>query len=1236
MGYNNRVQQLIKETNNRILILDGAMGTMIQRLKLSEEDYRGNRFHDWHSPLKGNNDLLTLTQPDAIRQIHLDYLHAGSDIIETNTFNSTTIAMADYHMEDLVHELNYEAAKLARAATEQVSKQDPSLPRFVAGAIGPTNRTASISPDVNDPALRNITFDQLVASYYQAARGLWLGGVDIFMIETIFDTLNAKAAVFAVLKLFEQENFKLPIMISGTISDLSGRTLSGQTIEALYYSLRHASPFAFGLNCGLGASQLRNYIANLSKIAECHISAYPNAGLPNEFGEYDETPAEMASSLSEWAQEGLLNFVGGCCGSTPEHIAAIKQAVVTAKPRSAQLITPSCRLSGLEPLNIDGNSLFVNVGERTNVSGSAKFLRLIKNQQFEEALEVARDQVENGAQIIDVNMDEAMLDSEQAMTTFVNLIASMPEISRIPIMIDSSKWSVIEAGLKCIQGKGIINSISLKEGEAEFIRQATLAKRYGAAVVIMAFDEQGQADSLARRLKIVDRCYKILVDELNFEDEDLIFDLNIFAVATGIPEHDSYAFDFIEATRKVRQKYPRVLLSGGVSNVSFSFRGNNIVREAMHAVFLYHAIQAGLTMGIVNAGQLAIYSDIDSKLRSAVEAVILNQSPEAGEQLLTLALAYANSKGSDKKQKDLAWRELGVKERISHALVEGNDKYIEQDVEAARALFDKPIEVIEGPLMDGMNIVGDLFGEGKMFLPQVVRSARVMKKAVGYLTPFIEASKQGNAETHHKGVIVLATVKGDVHDIGKNIVGVVLGCNGYKVIDLGVMVECDAILKKAREVNADIIGLSGLITPSLDEMIFVSEEMQRNDFQIPLLIGGATTSRIHTSVKIAPTYNHGVIHVKDASRVVSVVSQLLDKNKKQNYLLETQTLYSDLRAKHLAKKDHRTFISIEQARQNAYRCDWALQTIVKPKFLGTKQIIDFPIRELVDYIDWTPFFHAWSLKGRYPKILQDDKQGEEARKLFESAQLMLDKIIDENWLQANAVVGFYPTNRISSDDLALYDPENPKQELAKLYFLRHQQKRANLKHNFCLADFIAPRETGRQDYIGLFAVTTGLRIEEKVKFFEANNDDFSALLLKSLADRLAEAFAEKLHQVVRIDYWGYADKEQLTNEELIKECYQGIRPAPGYPACPDHTEKQTIWSLLQPNAIGIELTEHMAMYPAASVSGYYFAHPDSQYFGLGYIVEDQLKDYATRKDISEAQLEKHLLYYLASTSNLMG
>ena len=1209
--------------NQKILILDGAMGTMIQRHKLQEADYRGERFKDWQCDVKGNNDLLTLTQPQIIREIHTQYLEAGADIIETNTFSATRVAMADYQMEDLVYELNFESAKLARQAVDEITAKNPEKPRFVSGILGPTNRTCSISPDVNNPGFRNIHFDELMEAYYEAIHGLVEGGADILLIETVFDTLNAKTAIFAAHKYFDDHAISMPIMISGTITDSSGRTLSGQTVEAFWNSVSHANPISIGLNCALGAKQLRQYIEELSKIANTYISAHPNAGLPNEFGEYDETPQEMAQEIGEWAQSGFLNIVGGCCGTNPSFIQAIAETVETSSPRPLPTIPKACRLAGFEPCTITSDSLFVNVGERANVTGSAKFKRLIKEEQYEAALDVARQQVENGAQIIDINMDEGLLDSKAVMTQFLNLIASEPDIAKVPIMIDSSKWEILEAGLKCIQGKGIVNSISLKEGEANFIKQAKLVRYYGAAVIVMAFDEQGQADTKERKITICQRCYQILTEKLNFPPEDIIFDPNIFAVATGIEEHNNYAVDFIEATRVIKQKLPHCLISGGVSNVSFSFRGNNSVREAIHSVFLYHAIKAGMDMGIVNAGQLAIYEDLPEELRQGVEDIVLNRHPEATDKLLDIANKYKDSGQVQENKKDLTWRNQPVRKRLEYALVKGITDYIETDTEEARLQAKRPLHVIEGALMDAMNVVGDLFGEGKMFLPQVVKSARVMKKAVAHLMPYIEEEKGEGTGFQTQGKILLATVKGDVHDIGKNIVGVVLQCNNFEIIDLGVMVAAETILNTARERNCDMIGLSGLITPSLDEMVHVAKEMQRQNFEIPLLIGGATTSKVHTAVKIAPNYSHPVIYVTDASRAVGVAQNLMSASLKAKYTQQLQVEYEEIRETRKNKQNQGKKVSLVEARQNKCAIDWENYQTPKPTFLGTKVFDDTSLATLRHYIDWTPFFRTWQLSGRYPQILEHKIVGKEARNLFNDAQNMLDQLIAEKWLQAKAVIGFFPANSVA-DDIELYTNEQRLEKKAVLHHIRQQILKKD-KPNLCLADFIAPKEVGISDYIGAFAVTTGIGLEQQVARFEQENDDYNSILLKSLADRLAEAYAEYMHQQVRKVFWAYVPTENLTNKELIQEAYQGIRPAPGYPACPEHSEKATLWDLIQPDKQAeITLTESFAMLPASSVSGWYFSHPQAQYFGTGKILQDQLVDYAQRKGISISEAKKIL------------
>ncbi|MGZ8944453.1 MAG: methionine synthase [Methylococcaceae bacterium] len=1224
----NKTALLKRQLAQRILFLDGAMGTMIQSYKLEEKDYRGTRFIGWDIDLKGNNDLLSLTQPDIIKSIHNAYFAAGADIVETNTFNATTIAMADYRMEALAYEINLESARLACQAADEYTQKMPEKPRFVAGVLGPTNRTASMSPDVNDPGFRNISFDELVTAYTEATRGLIDGGADIILIETVFDTLNAKAAAFAVEQVFETQNYKLPVMISGTITDSSGRTLSGQTVAAFWHSLKHIKPIAFGFNCALGAKELRQHIDELSAIADTHVSAHPNAGLPNEFGEYDESPETMAKELAEWAQSGLVNIIGGCCGSTPEHIKAIVEAVQKYPPRIIPDIPKQCRLSGLEAMSIVPDTLFVNVGERTNVTGSAAFKRLIIEGDFEAALDVAKQQVENGAQIIDINMDEGMLESKDAMVRFLMLIAAEPDIAKVPIMLDSSKWEILEAGLKCIQGKGIVNSISMKEGEAAFIQHAKLVKRYGAAVIVMAFDELGQADTKERKVEICQRAYKILVEQIDFPPEDIIFDPNIFAVATGIEEHNNYGVDFIEATRTIKQTLPYALVSGGVSNVSFSFRGNNPVREAIHAVFLYHAIQSGMSMGIVNAGQLAIYEDIPRDLRDAVEDVILNRHDGSGtEKLLELAEKYKGDGSTGEiKQENLEWRNWPVSKRLEHALVKGVTDYIDEDTEEARLQAERPLHVIEGALMDGMNVVGDLFGAGKMFLPQVVKSARVMKKAVAYLMPFMEADKAAG-ERQTNGKILMATVKGDVHDIGKNIVGVVLQCNNYDVIDLGVMVPAEKILQTARLENVDIIGLSGLITPSLDEMVHMAKEMQRQGFTIPLMIGGATTSRAHTAVKIEPNYHGPTIYVTDASRGVGVASNLLSAELKEDFVKNVRKEYEEVRERHKGREAKTKQHSLEEARRNKFNWD-TLRNPIKPSFLGIKVIDCFPLDTLVWYIDWTPFFQTWEMAGSYPKILDDKVVGVEARKLFEDAQLMLKKIISGQWLTARAVIGFFPANS-DGDDVIVYTDDTREQRLETLHHLRQQNVKAPGRPNYCLSDFIAPVASGKADYIGAFAVTTGVGIEEKLQQFEQDLDDYSAIMLKALADRLAEAFAEYMHEAVRKDYWGYAEDESYDPGQLIKEAYQGIRPAPGYPACPDHTEKGKLFELLNVTEnTSIELTESYAMYPASAVSGWYFSHPEAQYFNVGKIDKDQLQDYARRKGIAEEVAERWLAAHL--------
>ncbi|AOE86140.1 methionine synthase [Pseudomonas sp. TCU-HL1] len=1212
------LQQALKE---RILILDGGMGTMIQSYKLQEEDYRGARFADWPSDVKGNNDLLLLTRPDVIQAIEKAYLDAGADILETNTFNATRVSQADYGMEELVYELNVEGARLAREVADAKTAENPAKPRFVAGVLGPTSRTCSISPDVNNPGYRNVTFDELVENYTEATRGLIEGGSDMILIETIFDTLNAKAAIFAVQGVYEELGFELPIMISGTITDASGRTLSGQTTEAFLNSVRHSKPISIGLNCALGAKELRPYLEELANKAETRVSAHPNAGLPNAFGEYDESPAEMAAVVEEFAASGFLNIVGGCCGTTPPHIQAIAEAVAKYPPRVIPDIPKACRLSGLEPFTIDRNSLFVNVGERTNITGSAKFARLIREENYTEALEVALQQVEAGAQVIDINMDEGMLDSQAAMVTFLNLIAGEPDISRVPIMIDSSKWEVIEAGLKCIQGKGIVNSISMKEGVEAFKHHARLCKRYGAAVVVMAFDEVGQADTAARKKEICQRSYAILVNEVGFPPEDIIFDPNIFAVATGIEEHNNYAVDFIEACAYIRDELPYALSSGGVSNVSFSFRGNNPVREAIHSVFLYHAIKNGLTMGIVNAGQLEIYDEIPAELREKVEDVVLNRHEGSTEALLAIADNYRGG-GAVKEAESEEWRSYPVAKRLEHALVKGITTWIVEDTEECRQQCARPIEVIEGPLMAGMNVVGDLFGAGKMFLPQVVKSARVMKQAVAHLIPFIEEEKGDKPQA--KGKILMATVKGDVHDIGKNIVGVVLGCNGYDIVDLGVMVPAEKILQTAREQKCDIIGLSGLITPSLDEMVHVAKEMQRQGFNLPLMIGGATTSKAHTAVKIEPQYqNDAVVYVTDASRAVGVATQLLSKELKAGFVEKTRIDYSEVRERTANRASRTERLAYTDALANKPQFDWANYRAAKPSFTGAQVLEDIDLAVLARYIDWTPFFIAWDLAGKYPRILTDEVVGEAATSLFNDAQAMLKQLIEGKLIKARAVFGFWPANQVDHDDIEVYDGHG--KALARLHHLRQQTIKPDSKPNFCLADYVAPKESGITDYVGGFITTAGIGAEELAKQYEAKGDDYSAIMVKALADRLAEACAEWLHERVRKEHWGYAADEQLDNEALIKEQYKGIRPAPGYPACPDHTEKGTLFRLLDPQGTsGVTLTEHYAMFPAAAVSGWYFAHPEAQYFAVGKIERDQVESYSKRKGQDQAISERWL------------
>ena len=1222
-----RIAALESQVADRILMLDGAMGTMIQRHKLDEAAYRGDRFANYHADVAGNNDLLSLTQPDIIRDIHTAYLEAGSDIVETNTFSSTTIAQADYDMEHLAYELNVESAKLAREACDAMEAADPSRPRYVAGALGPTNRTASISPDVNDPGMRNVTYDELREAYAEATRGLIEGGADIILVETIFDTLNAKAALHGVQDVFDETGTHLPLMISGTITDRSGRTLSGQTTEAFWNSLRHAKPFAVGLNCALGADEMRPYVAEIARIADTNVCIYPNAGLPNEFGEYDQLADEMATIVGEFAESGLVNILGGCCGTTPEHIAAIAAAAQQNKPRHVPQPERLMRLSGLEPFTLSEDIRFVNVGERTNVTGSAKFRKLITEGDYDTALDIARQQVENGAQIIDVNMDEGMLDSEAAMVRFLNLAATEPDIAKVPVMIDSSKWEIIEAGLKCVQGKPVVNSISLKEGEAQFLKQAHLCRKYGAAVIVMAFDEDGQADTADRKYEICERSYNILVNEVGFPPEDIIFDPNVFAVATGIEEHDNYALDFIEATGRIRDNLPGAHVSGGVSNISFSFRGNEPVREAMHSAFLYHAITKGMDMGIVNAGQLTIYEDIEPSLKEAVEDVLLNRRSDGTDRLLEVAEKYRGQKGAS-QEADLSWREAPVGDRLMHALVNGLADFIEDDTEEARQQFDRPLNVIEGPLMDGMNRVGDLFGDGKMFLPQVVKSARVMKRAVAYLEPFMEEEKQASgAASLSKGKVLMATVKGDVHDIGKNIVGVVLQCNNFDVVDMGVMVPANDIIDRAVEEQVDIIGLSGLITPSLDEMCHVAAEMERRGLNIPLLIGGATTSKVHTAVKINPNYVAGqTVYVTDASRAVGVASNLLSEDKAADYKAEIRADYEAMAEAHARGRAEDKRTPIAEARANGFVPENGHQP-VQPQFTGTKVFEDYDLAELRDYIDWTPFFQSWDLHGRYPAILTDDVVGEAATSLFKDAQEMLDKMIAEKWLTAKAVIGFWPAAR-DGDDIVVFEDDSRTVERARLHSLRQQMQKRNGRANMALADFVAEGA----DYIGGFAVTTGHGEDDVAKRFEAAGDDYSSIMSKALADRLAEAFAERMHQRVRTEFWGYAPEEALDNEALIDEKYTGIRPAPGYPAQPDHTEKATLFKLLDAkNAAGISLTESFAMWPGAAVSGLYFAHPESQYFGVGKIDRDQVEDYAARKGMDVKICEKWLAPILAYT-----
>lgn len=1206
------LQSLLEQ---RILVLDGAMGTMIQRHKLSEEQYRGERFKDWHILVQGNNDLLSLTQPKIIQDIHRSYLEVGADIVETNTFNATKTSMSDYQMEEFAYEINAESARLAKEACNEFSTADK--PRFVAGVIGPTSRTCSLSPDVNDPGFRNVTFDELVEVYMESTRGLIKGGADIILIETIFDTLNAKAAIFAVQQVFEEDGIELPIMISGTITDASGRTLSGQMTEAFYNSLRHANPISIGLNCALGPDLLRQYVAEMSRVANVYVSAHPNAGLPNEFGEYDLGAITMSEQVSEWATSGLVNILGGCCGSTPEHIKCIADSIADVSPRKIPDIKPECRLSGLEAFNIGEDSLFINVGERANVTGSAKFKRLILNEEYEEALDICRAQVEDGAQVVDINMDEGMLDGKAAMVRFMNLIASEPDISKVPLMVDSSKWDIIEAGLKCTQGKAIVNSISLKEGKDNFVKYANLCKRYGAAIIVMAFDEEGQADTQERKIEICTEAYNILVDEVNFPPEDIIFDPNIFAVATGIEEHNNYGVDFVEATREITKSLPFAKISGGVSNVSFSFRGNNPVREAIHSVFLYHAVKAGMTMGIVNAGQLVVYDDIDPELKKAVEDVVLNSDEAAGERLVELASKFSGTGEVQENKRDLEWRTWSVEKRLEHSLVKGITEFIDEDTQEALDKLGRPILVIEGPLMDGMNVVGDLFGDGKMFLPQVVKSARVMKKSVAYLDPFLEAEKQ-DCDSRAQGKILMATVKGDVHDIGKNIVGVVLSCNNYEIIDLGVMVPAETILATAIKENVDIIGLSGLITPSLDEMVSVAKEMTRQGFELPLMIGGATTSIAHTAVKIEPQYDKGVFYVKDASKAVGVATSLLSEKLKPTLVSNTKEEYEKVRVRR-ANKGKNKLISLEAARKN--KPSIKFNNITKPKKLGIQVFKDYDLNEIFKFIDWAPFFRTWELAGKFPDILTDEIVGESASALFEDAKAMFKKVIDEKLLQANAVVGIFPANSIN-EDIELSDENG--EVFMTLNHLRQQLDKKGNTPNFCLSDFIAPKESGVQDYMGAFAVTAGINIEPLVAAFEADHDDYNSIMIKAVADRFAEAFTEMMHYKLRTEIWGYSE-EDFNNDKLIEEKYLGIRPAPGYPSCPEHSEKEKLWDLLDVEKnTGMTLTSSYAMLPTASVSGWYFANEDARYFGVAKINQQQVQDYATRKGVSLEDAERLL------------
>jgi 5-methyltetrahydrofolate--homocysteine methyltransferase len=1216
-----------KILEKRVLVIDGAMGTMIQRYKLTEEDFRGNILQNHPHPLKGNNDLLSLTRPDVIEEIHKQYLEAGADIIETNSFSGTSVAQADYKLEAFAYRINLESARIARKAADEYTARNPHKPRFVAGAVGPTNKTLSISPDVNNPGYRAITWNELTEAYKEQIRGLMDGGADIILIETVFDTLNAKSALFAAQEVFEEKGKNLPVMISGTITDASGRTLSGQTVEAFLISMSHYPLLSIGLNCALGAKEMRPYLEELSEKAPCFISAYPNAGLPNQFGEYDQDAHEMGHLIEDFLKSGFLNIVGGCCGTTPEHIRKIAELAKECKPRAVPEKKKYLTLSGLEAFVLRPDSNFMNIGERTNVTGSRKFARLIKEKKYTEALSIAREQVENGAQAIDINMDEGLLDAAQEMQTFLNLIASEPDIARVPIMIDSSKWEAIEAGLQCIQGKGIVNSISLKEGEEKFIEQAQKIKRYGAALIVMAFDEKGQADTLERRIEICARAYKILTEKVNFPPEDIIFDPNIFPVATGMEEHRRNALDFFLATKWIKENLPYAKVSGGVSNVSFSFRGNDVVREAIHAAFLYHGIRHGMDMGIVNPAQLQVYEEVDKELLELVEDVLLDRRDDASERLIQKAESFKKDETIKENKKD-EWRNLPLEERITHALVKGIDEYVEQDMDECLKKYAKPLEIIEGPLMQGMNVVGDLFGSGKMFLPQVVKSARVMKKAVAYLQPYLEKEKAGGA--HNAGKVVLATVKGDVHDIGKNIVGVVMACNNYEIIDLGVMVPCEKILEAAKIHHADVIGLSGLITPSLDEMIHVAKEMERNKFEIPLLIGGATTSKVHTAVKIAPHYSNPVVHVNDASKSIPVLGNLLNNDLKKSFVESIHVEYERIRKNFSKDSEAKKFVGLNEARKNKFNINWENYVPPVPVFLGKKLIKNIPIENIVPYIDWTPFFHSWELKGSYPKILKDPQKGTEATKLHKDALKMLGRVINEKWFEARAIIGFYEAYSNEEDDIVAFTPDGTE---FKLHTLRQETLKPEGLYNTALADFIIPEKLfleGKKDYVGLFACCAGFGAEEKARAFERNHDDYAAIMVKALADRLAEALAEYLHERVRKEWWAYSPDENLTNEELIQEKYRGIRPAPGYPAQPDHTEKRTIWKILSVDKeIGLMLTENMAMYPTAAVSGLYFSHPQSHYFGVGKISRSQLADYARRKGMELDEAEKWLNPWLA-------